>query len=374
MANIPRISINNINKVEPITLDRPVVWQGKPSTNRNNTNKYLFISKAAERKINTSLDWGGHTERNTVEQMGILLGRVYRNGNEVYSSVEDIILADTSGRSASVEMTEANWTEAQDKLADINSRRAPNERLIISGWFHTHPNNLSVFMSGTDNNTQTQHFAQDWQVSLVMNPHSGARRSFFGANNLEGNIAFMDFQDIIRNPYQPQIPQLQIMPNLETAIDSFVDFSAPQQKTFTNQRLQIVPREQMQAAERNEENSLQRLISGADTGNNRIIDRDSQFITTPDELTIQNADPRNPTSLTINRTNDPETPYIIIHKINERITIHSINKNLTGFRKVASDLLGFLKKARIEGYKAGVLPAPKIKIGGINQRNNDARR
>lgn len=198
-GNGPTIDIKNINGFEPIFLEEPVEWPQKFFNRQVISDNYLFISNYAKDKLYHSLDWGVRTPRNVVEQGGILLGKVYCCENEVYNSVEDIILADTTGNNVHVDFSPIMWREFQDKLVEINSHRAPNDKLRITGWFHTHPNNLSVFMSNVDLETQRSNFNQNWQVSLVMNPHKNAFRSFFGGRALEGNIEYLNFQDILRN-------------------------------------------------------------------------------------------------------------------------------------------------------------------------------
>ena len=91
---------------------------------------------------------------------------------------------------AFVEFTKEMWRDMQNELTILNEKRDKDMKLVILGWFHTHPNNLSVFMSGTDMETQRLNFPLDWQVSLVMNPHKDIFRVFFGKNAKEGVIVW----------------------------------------------------------------------------------------------------------------------------------------------------------------------------------------
>lgn len=190
-----KMKINKTTFYEPTILDSTCEWRGKP---KESDGSYLFISDYAKNKIHNSLNWGQNTEQNKVEQGGILLGKIYKHSNEIYSSVEDIILANTSGNSTYVEFTPDAWTEMYKQLGEINLNRSKDEQLVVIGWFHTHPNNLSVFMSNTDMNTQKSFFSEEWQSSLVMNPHSQTSRAFFGNKAKEGNIVFRDFKSVLK--------------------------------------------------------------------------------------------------------------------------------------------------------------------------------
>jgi proteasome lid subunit RPN8/RPN11 len=183
-----KIVITNKSEYVPRGLDRPLDFPGKQPNPRNNYRRYLIIGKRALKKLKDSLDWGQKTKRNVVEQGGVLLGEVAYHGNEIYNLVRDVIFADTSGSSVFVEFTRAMWSEMQDGLARLNETLDERKRLVIVGWFHTHPNDLPVFMSGTDINTQRLNFSLDWQASLVMNPHSNKFRAFFGGRATEGKV------------------------------------------------------------------------------------------------------------------------------------------------------------------------------------------
>lgn len=164
------------------------MFLGKLPNPQNDERHYLIIRKGVLEKLKKSLDWGERTRRNRVEQGGMLLGHIAYYHKEIYCFVEDILLADTAGSSAFVEFTNEMWAAMQNELAERNAGRNKNELLAIVGWFHTHPNKLPVFMSGTDMNTQRLNFSREWQASLVMNPHMNKYRVFFGAKAVEGKI------------------------------------------------------------------------------------------------------------------------------------------------------------------------------------------
>lgn len=171
----------------------------------------IFNDKSCS-KLKDCIAWGHRTHQNHVEQGGILLGRVWRYKNEVFSFVEDCILANTQGSSAFVEFTPDMWATMQQELDSLNSLKAKEDKMAIIGWFHTHPNELSVFMSGTDQNTQNKNFSQDWQVSVVLNPHKRILRAFFGDKIRDGQIigwtdsTSANVSDYGQNPHDPFVP------------------------------------------------------------------------------------------------------------------------------------------------------------------------
>lgn len=186
--SLTKIVINRKSEYEPECLDEPLDFDGKMSNPQNDERYYLILEKNTAQKLKDSLDWGMKTKRNRVEQGGILLGRVACYENEIYCFVENILLADTTGDPVFVEFTNEMWAVMQEELAKMNAAFDSSEKLAIVGWFHTHPNGLAVFMSGTDMQTQRLNFSQKWQASLVMNPHMRKYRVFFGARAVEGKV------------------------------------------------------------------------------------------------------------------------------------------------------------------------------------------
>ena len=176
----PKITINSKTNYSPTITSKPFDFQGKTPNPQNAERRYLIFTKESWGELQGSIDWGMHTHRNRVEQGGVLLGRAYKYKNEIYNFVKRVILADTKGSPAFVEFSNKTWAQMQDELSRINEKLGTSEQIFITGWFHTHPNGLSVFMSGTDQNTQQLNFNQDWQASLVLNPHTHEYEAYFG--------------------------------------------------------------------------------------------------------------------------------------------------------------------------------------------------
>lgn len=186
----PKIVINRKTSYEPALRSEPFDFLYKVPNPRSNDRRYLILADHAYKKLKHTLEWGEKTHRNCVEQGGILLGNVCSYHNEIYCFIEDVLLAETHGDPVFVEFTNRMWAEMQDRLTEINASMKDGEKLVIVGWFHTHPNDLAVFMSETDMDTQRLNFSQKWQVSLVMNPHTNKYRVFFGADAREGKVVF----------------------------------------------------------------------------------------------------------------------------------------------------------------------------------------
>lgn len=147
----------------------------------------LFIGAKARKQIFDHIGWGKRTDRNIVEQGGILLGQVFRDELQelTYGIVEAAAPGNLAkGSSAFLEMTHETWKEMLDSVDEMLLQN-PDQKLQVIGWYHTHPNELSVFMSGTDLATQRRLFFHDWQFAIVMNPHHQKWKAFFGANAME---------------------------------------------------------------------------------------------------------------------------------------------------------------------------------------------
>lgn len=113
------------------------------------------------------------------EQGGILLGKRY------YDAEKDVHFVDVTkvvtgkkavGSAGYLDMTPECWQDMHKEKDDYNE--ATGEEAVIVGWFHTHPNSLSCFMSGTDRNTQALFFEGDNTYALVFNPQRGLMKAF----------------------------------------------------------------------------------------------------------------------------------------------------------------------------------------------------
>lgn len=147
----------------------------------------LQIESGAQKKLFEHIDWGKHTSKNSVEQGGILLGRVFKKSerNITYGVVTDIVPGRSAhGSAAYLELSTEVWKEMLDHV-DRELEQGGESRNQIIGWYHTHPNSLDVFMSGTDMGTQRRLFANEWHFAIVLNPQRKLWRAFQGPNASE---------------------------------------------------------------------------------------------------------------------------------------------------------------------------------------------
>ncbi len=162
------------------------LYEGREFTHR------LYISKKAKEQIFTHIAWGETTDSNKIEQGGLLFGEVFRDPekNLIYGIVREAIPGKNArGWDTYLEIDHKAWKEIIDQVDEILETE-PEQELQIIGWYHTHPNELRVFMSDTDLATQKLIFAEDWHFAVVLNPHRRKWNAFHGkeANECKGFI------------------------------------------------------------------------------------------------------------------------------------------------------------------------------------------
>lgn len=144
----------------------------------------LFLTEHAMQEIASFTGWGQTTNFNCVEQGGILLGNVYKEpiNNRIYGIVNDVVTAATAtGTAAYLMMGHDTWGEMLNQVDNILSLKN-KKNIHIIGWFHTHPNELGIFMSETDRGTQARVFCHDWHFAVVLNPLKQSWGVFNGHN------------------------------------------------------------------------------------------------------------------------------------------------------------------------------------------------
>lgn len=152
------------------------------SSNKENDKINIFITKKAAGQIFNHILWGEITKKNVYEQGGILVGNVFMDKElgVQYAIVEQAIAGiNAKGSPAYLEISPEVWKDMIDEV-DLYLDKNPNKNIQIIGWYHTHPNNLSVFMSSTDKNTQRLYFNQNWQYAIVLNPQKRIWKAFYG--------------------------------------------------------------------------------------------------------------------------------------------------------------------------------------------------
>src|SRR4051812_30681664 len=148
--------INTVPPYEPSEQPAPrfrLVEHLASSPGQNSAEGHkLYITLEAMKQIASHINWGQYTVENKTEQGGLLLGEVFKDspGRIIYGVVSAAIAGTSARGSVSyLEMFHNTWKEMLD-AAEKLSAREPDKRLQVIGWYHTHPNNLAVFMSGTD--------------------------------------------------------------------------------------------------------------------------------------------------------------------------------------------------------------------------------
>ena len=144
-----------------------------------NYNYSLYTTQKAWTEIAEHIGWNKHNVQfNRVEQGGLLIGRVYKDEEKIFGVVTQTISGDLAqGSSTYLDMGHDVWKKMLDKKDELLKE---DDKLHVIGWYHTHPNNLSVFMSGTDMNTQNTMFPENWHFAMVINPHQKVWKVFQG--------------------------------------------------------------------------------------------------------------------------------------------------------------------------------------------------
>lgn len=160
----------------------------------SNLQDVLVFRPDAGRKLREFIGWGRFDyPANCVEQGGWLIGRYVRDGlgRGVRAEVTAILPAESCVGTP----TYLEWTALEDirlqraffRMKDDLSAVDPQagEALSVLGWFHTHPNQLPVFMSGTDMETQRLKFFRPEHFAVVLNPHRRIWKAFKGKEAAE---------------------------------------------------------------------------------------------------------------------------------------------------------------------------------------------
>lgn len=148
--------------------------------------RQIYIKPNAFRLIKEHIGWDRIRTENCVEQGGILTGKAYTTDDGIIYSVVDNAIPATmaQGSSAYLEMNHETWVDMLNKACSADDKYE-NSSITVVGWYHTHPNTLDVFMSGTDIATQKRLFSHDWQFALVFNPHKRIWKAYSGEDVVE---------------------------------------------------------------------------------------------------------------------------------------------------------------------------------------------
>ena len=158
----------------------------------------LLFTRTAWREIADFIRWGDReTKVNRVEQGGMMAGSHYRltGADARVCLVRHVFpLYTATGSGGYLNAEAADWNAA---YAAMDRRVAETgETLDVIGWFHTHPNSLPVFMSGTDHYTQERVFHDEYNYAVVLNPHTRVWKAFRGRDAHPACAMLLDADDL----------------------------------------------------------------------------------------------------------------------------------------------------------------------------------
>lgn len=143
-----------------------------------------YLTPEAVKEIFDYIKWGEIDRENTAEQGGFLIGRYLYDPEKKWNIaiVETAIPArHARGSIGTLEIQNQDMLEMHQQLDMINNTRSEEDKFLVLGWFHTHPNTLDVFMSGTDRYTQRTFFSGERALAIILNPHRKIWKCFRSA-------------------------------------------------------------------------------------------------------------------------------------------------------------------------------------------------
>lgn len=143
-----------------------------------------YLTPEAVKEIFDYITWGDLSSENAEEQGGFLIGRyLYDPEKDLNIAIVEMAIPAKHARGSigTLEIQNQDMWEMHQQLDTINSTRSEEEKLLVLGWFHTHPNTLDVFMSGTDRYTQRTFFSGERALAIVLNPHRKIWKCFRSA-------------------------------------------------------------------------------------------------------------------------------------------------------------------------------------------------
>jgi len=166
-----------------ISQERPSIEVLEPLTSSFEVGNTLFVTRDAVLQIFDHISWGKSTQDNVHEQGGVMVGlRSKTKNQEEFVVVTHALPANTDTRSSTyVRFDHGAWSDILHRLDVLKEENIVPPQALIIGWYHTHPNWLDCFMSGTDLRTQRSVFHRSWNYALVLNPQRRLVACFVGA-------------------------------------------------------------------------------------------------------------------------------------------------------------------------------------------------
>ncbi len=154
---------------------------------------FVTIESSARRVIYDHINWGTNDRTRQKEKAGLLIGEVVVDPSQIglprlsMSNLNVIATHAIPGKEShssevSVEMNFSAWNDLLQE-ADSLKKMLGDPFLRTVGWYHTHPNELQIFFSEPDRDTQVQLFGKLWQIGVVLNPNTQQWGVFHGKDS-----------------------------------------------------------------------------------------------------------------------------------------------------------------------------------------------
>lgn len=159
----------------------------------------LLMTETARREMFEFIQWKNmKTQANRNEQGGLMAGihcSVPGYEGKVCIVRHVFPLHEASSSSGYLDASASDWGAAYARMDQLSAQLG--ERLEPLGWFHTHPNDLPIFMSGTDRFTQKKIFGGEYSYAVVLNPHTGRWGAFRSDDAHDACCVMLDTDDLM---------------------------------------------------------------------------------------------------------------------------------------------------------------------------------
>ncbi len=151
----------------------------------------ILFTPQAQEELDRHIQWGRLTNRNHVEQLGLMIGRVCRDEETgaYYAVCERLVPVDQGRGTGTFFKASHEVGYASIEKAHSIMKQSDNGSQLI-GWYHTHPLDLTVFISGVDDGNHKTIFDHPWQFAVVLNPQRRVFKAFVGLEHMEVNCIF----------------------------------------------------------------------------------------------------------------------------------------------------------------------------------------
>lgn len=170
------------------------------SDNAKNENPFLILlNPSCFQEICDYIGWGEETEKNQIEQGGIILGNVYKDPDSELTVGVAKCSVPAIGADASITHFEIGleaWHKMLAYMDEMNRILIDKEKIYLIGWYHTHPKHLKVYMSNKDLETQKLFFNLDYHFSVILNPQKRYWKAYQGefGNECDGLVLTNNFK------------------------------------------------------------------------------------------------------------------------------------------------------------------------------------